>query len=225
MKTPGLIVVGIAGGIACGKSEVAGRLVELGAVPLDADRAGHEALEAADVRAALRARWGGDVFRVDGSVDRQAVAARVFVSADTAGDRSAVEADRKFLEQWTHPRIERILERRLREEIERSGGGSSPRVAVLDAALLLEAGWDRFCDEIWFVESPESSRRERAAARGWTEDEWRAREAAQWPLADKRRRAQRILENTGSKSALREQVDAWWVRRVGSEPAPTAGSR
>jgi dephospho-CoA kinase len=100
MKTIGLV-----GGVASGKSLVAQMLVELGAGLLDADRTGHAVLaEDAEVREALRQRWGEAVFAADGSVDRSAVSQRVFAAGDE------VERERSFLERVLHPRIRQRLD-------------------------------------------------------------------------------------------------------------------
>jgi dephospho-CoA kinase len=107
----------------------------MGAGVLDADRAGHEVLCTAEVERAVRQRWGDGVFGPDGRVDRQRLAEIVFTPS-----KEGVEA-RKYLEQLTHPAIgERLREQA--EQLQREGCA----VIVLDAALLLEAGWDKLCD-------------------------------------------------------------------------------
>src|SRR5688572_33456589 len=126
MKTIGLV-----GGIASGKSLVAEMLVDLGAALLDGDRTGHVVLaEDAEVHQALRERWGEAVFRADGSVNRAAIAKRVF------GEGSAAEIELRFLENLLHPRIRQRLNR-LRDQYRVEGKPA----AVLDAPILLEAGW------------------------------------------------------------------------------------
>ena len=146
-----MIVIGLVGGIASGKSLVAQQLVELGAGWLDADRAGHEVLELEDVKRAIRQRWGDEVFTADGRVSRPAVGRRIF------GDSPQAVAERQFLEQLTHPRIGELMGRQaaaLEEE--------NKQALVLDAPLLMEAGWDRFCDKILFVDAPREVRLDRA---------------------------------------------------------------
>ncbi len=202
-------IIGIVGGIASGKSEVTRRLTELGACRLDADQAGHAALQDPGVQAALRERWGDAVFHPDGTVDRAAVARRVFGSPEFP-DKGQVDANRRFLEQLTHP----LIEQKLVSEIERCRNERRAEVAVVDAALLFEAGWDRQCDQILFVDAPESERMQRALQRGWTPDHFRAREATQLAVAEKRRRATVMIDNSGTREALRAQVDAWWREQV-----------
>jgi dephospho-CoA kinase len=199
MKTIGLV-----GGVASGKSLVAKLLVELRAACLDADRTGHAVLaEDAEVRDALRRRWGDDVFAADGSVDRAAVARHVF------GDASDAAAEREFLEDLLHPRIRQRLEAEGQEML-RAG---RPAV-VLDAPLLLEAGWGPMCDVVLMVDASRETRLARARGRGWTEAQFDQREAAQWPIVKKRGAADAIIHNDGSEDELRESVREFWNRYV-----------
>lgn len=203
MKTIGLV-----GGVASGKSLVAKLLVELGAGLLDADRTGHAVLaEDADVRVAVRSRWGEKVLNPDGTVDRAAVAKHVF--AETA----AGAADRKFLEDLLHPRIRRRLNH-LRDQFAASG---KPAV-VLDAPLLLEAGWGPLCDIVLMVDVTPEIRLARAKTRGWTDAEFARREAAQWPTDEKRRLADVVILNDGTEAELRDAVRDFWARNIASLP-------
>jgi dephospho-CoA kinase len=204
MKTIGLV-----GGVASGKSRVAQMLVDLGAGLLDADRAGHAVLaEDVDVQEALRARWGGEVFDADGKVDRAAVAKRVFA------DGPAAEVDRQFLEDLLHPRIGR----RLQEQLDRYSAEKRP-AAILDAALLFEAGWHRMCDVVLFIDAPRQLRLERAERRGWSAAEFARREAAQWPIDDKRRKADFTIKNDGTEMELQAAIRRFWDRHVGKGSA------
>jgi dephospho-CoA kinase len=199
MKTIGLV-----GGVASGKSRVAQMLVDLGAGLIDADRAGHDVLaEDPVVQEALLERWGTDVFKEDGSVDRAAVAQRVFELGESG------EAERRFLEDLLHPRIRR----RLKSQIEQLAIDGR-KVAVLDAALLFEAGWQPMCDLVVFVDAPRDSRLQRARNRGWSEAEFDQREAAQWPVEDKRRAAHVMLSNDASEADLRDAVRELWERQI-----------
>lgn len=201
-------VIGIVGGVASGKSRVAEQLRGLGAVVLDADRAGHEVLHEEEVRRALRERWGEEIFNDRGEIHRAAVA-RIVFAAPPRGPR-----ERTFLEQITHPRIGA----RLREQAAEAERRGAPAV-VLDAALLLEAGWHSLCDHILFVSAPRDLRWRRARQRGWSEAEFRAREAAQLPVEEKRRRAEHVIDNSGSEAETDRQVRRWWRSRVtGSGP-------
>ncbi len=205
--------IGILGGVASGKSLVARQLTELGAGLLDADRAGHEVLDDRAVREALRCRWGGDILEPDGRVDRSRVAEIVFAPPP------AGEQERQFLENLLHPRIAR----RLADEQEELAARKYPAV-VLDAPLLLEAGWDRLCDRLIFVDAARELRLARAAARGWTEQDVARREAAQLPLHVKRARADVSIDNSGTPQQTRAQVEQFWASLAEHDNPPWSPS-
>ena len=91
---------------------------------------------------------------------------------------------------------------------------------MLDAPVLLKAGWDKFCDLILFVDATREQRVARAASRGWTEAEFAAREAAQEPLTEKRRRANWTIDNSGSSDQTFAQVRQFWQTLHESFPKP-----
>ncbi len=199
MKTIGLV-----GGVASGKSAVAKMLVELGAGLLDADRAGHDVLaHDPEVRSALVARWGDSILAADDSIDRAAVAGRVF------GNDDAASADRQFLESLLHPRIAAILDEKKAE----FAAAGRPAV-VLDAPLLLEANWQLLCDVVVFVDADRDIRLARAVTRGWSSDDFARREAAQWPVEEKRAAADIVLANCGDIDSLRQGVGELWRNSV-----------
>jgi dephospho-CoA kinase len=193
-------VIGLLGGIASGKSLIANHLVQRGAVLLDADRIGHEVLKAEAVKAAARERWGDKIFGVDGEIHRPALAAIVFAPPP------AGPAELKYLEDLTHPSIRQSLQHHI-EEIRREGSAAA---IVLDAPVMLKAGWNRFCDKIVFVESPKPLRWKRAEARGWTREDFERREAAQESLDLKRRLADVVIDNSGSLAETYARVDRLW---------------
>ena len=193
MSTDGPKVVGLVGGVAAGKSTVAAMLAETGAAVVDADRLGHEVLEDAEVREALRARWGDVVFDAQERVDRRQVAEIVF------GDDEA----RQFLNGLVHPRIRR----RMRQQMDALCGRSDVKLIVLDAVLLIEAGLNDWCDAVVFVEADRKQRDARARdARGWTARERDVREAAQMPPERKRSMSDFVINNDGTEDETRRQV-------------------
>ena len=194
-----MIVIGVVGGIASGKSLVAQQLAQLGAEVLNADRVGHQVLEEPEVRLALCERFGGSIVDKHGLIDRAAVA-RIVFAPPPDGPREL-----EFLEQVTHPRIKERLGQQLQEMAQRGA-----EVAVLDAALLLRAGWHTFCDRIVFVDAPGPLRQQRAAERGWDLGQMARREAAQEPLEEKRRRADWVIDNSGPMEHTFSQVHAFW---------------
>ncbi len=197
-------VIGILGGVASGKSLIGRIMSEQGAGVLDADRAGHQALGQPEIAAAVRARWGSGVFGPDGKVDRAKLAEIVFAPGPEARE------ERRSLEQLTHPEIGRRLAAQA-ECLAREG----TQVAVLDAALLLEAGWDKLCDKLVLVDAPRDLRLARARQRGWSEQQFAAREAAQLPLDEKRRRADVVIDGSGTEQHARRQVERHWPALIG----------
>jgi len=192
-----LKMLGIVGGIASGKSLVSAAFEQLGAVVFNADQIGHLVLRESEVILAIKNRWGNDVLDAAGEVNRAAVAAIVFAKDGWK--------EKEFLEKLTHPRIGERLQQQLLG-LEKS---AAPMV-VLDAALLFEAGWNSLCDAIVFVDVPREVRLKRALARGWSEADFAAREAWQWPVEEKLRRADYVIDNSGDFACLAEQVARIW---------------
>jgi dephospho-CoA kinase len=156
------------------------------------------------VKSAVVRRWGEQVLNSNGAVDRKKLAAIVFADPN----------ERKALERLVHPWIGR----RLKEEVALAGARPQVRLIVIDAAVLLEAGWDGVCDRIVFVHADEGVRRQRVLQRGWRLDDLARREAAQMPLTEKRSRADHVLDNSSALEHLGRQVDDL-MRLWGLEPA------
>jgi len=205
-----LPILGIAGGIASGKSFVTEQLERNGAAVISADAAAHEVLKLEEVKLLARKRWGDSIFAADGQIDRPALGKIVFAPPPD-GPR-----ERKYLEQLTHPRIREIINRQAGEL---ASQGSAPAI-VLDVPLLFESGWNKFCDKIVFVEAPPELRQKRAAERGWTPEEFTRREAAQQSLETKRNGADVVIDNSGSRESARSQVDRFWQSLVDSSVPP-----
>ncbi len=195
-----LPVIGLLGGVASGKSAVAARLVELGAAALDADREVGELLESPEIVARIGREVSAGAVK-DGEIDRAALGAVVF------GD----EKKRKALEGILHPPVVDAARRLV------AGPPEGADAVVIDAPLLIEAGLDVLCDELWFVETPVERRlawaRER---RGWGEGELEQRERAQVSLEEKRRLVDRVIENDGSLDDLNRAVDRAWAELFGA---------
>ncbi|MGI9457485.1 MAG: dephospho-CoA kinase [Aeoliella sp.] len=198
-----MYTIGLVGGVASGKSMVAEMLAEFGAVVLNADRAAHNVLTQPEVQAQLVARWGRGILLEDGVIDRQAVARIVF------GDDPPASEEREFLESVVHPLARAALETK-RKLLAQEG----KEVFVIDAPLLLEAGWDSACDCVIFVDTPDSARLVFAQKRGWPSGELVRRENAQMPLATKRHRADLVLDNSIDIAKLRQQIEIFWQEMV-----------
>lgn len=173
---PGPLVIGIAGGIGSGKSAVARAFGRAGCAVIDSDAEAKAALDRPDVQRTLTQWWGPSVLGRDASgsarVDRAAVGRIVF----------ADPAQRARLEGLIHPLI-----RRSRDAARREALAAGARAIIYDAPLLFEAGIDKVCDAVVWVECPRQERLRRVAAtRGWDEAELQRREDAQWPVERKR---------------------------------------
>lgn len=197
-------IIGLTGGIACGKSTAAAILRELGAAHIDADAITHElqqpggALYEGFVR-----HFGPRVLQADGSLDRPAIGQLVF--ADTADP-----AERRWLDAFTHP----VILRAVKDRLERARASRPPAV-LLDVPLLFEAGWDRLADETWLIALPHEIQVQRLMARnGYSREEAEARIAAQMPLAEKRRRATVVIDNSGTEEDLRAALCRLWRDRI-----------
>lgn len=197
-------LIGVLGGVASGKSLVARQFVDLGAGLLDADRAGHDVLRLPPIEAAVLRRWGRSMCGPDGRIDRARLALIVFA------DPPEGPRERKYLEQLTHPEIARLLKQQA-EALAVSG----TTVAVLDAPLLLEAGWDKLCKELVFIDAPRPVRLSRAIARGWSEEDFVAREGVQESLDIKRERADVTIDNSGSTEHTQAQIEQFWHSHFG----------
>ncbi len=195
------VIIGLVGGVASGKSYVAELLENLGALRIDADRLGHEVLLVKEVREHLARIWGPSILTDRGEVDRSQVSKLVF------GNSMKAVAGRRQLEAIVHPRIrslalDRMAAVRALPEV--------PLAIVIDAPLLIEAGWESLCDFILFIDSPLEDRVQRATARGWTEAHFADRENSQIPLDEKRSRATHFLDNR-RQATMAEQVNHFWM--------------
>jgi dephospho-CoA kinase len=189
-------VVGLTGGIGSGKSTVAALLAELGAHVIDADKIGHEVYRPGTegFRAVVDA-FGAGVVAADGTIDRRALGAIVF----------ADDAARLRLNALVHPLIGREIARRI------GAARAEALPIVIEAALLLEAGWRPLIDQVWLVSVPRETAIARlVASRGLTRAEVERRLDAQMTDAARRPLADLVIENDGSPAALRAQVESAW---------------
>lgn len=191
-------VVGVLGGIASGKSEVARQLAGEAGVVIDADRLARAALESPEVVARLRERFGPEVLDAQGRPDRAAIGARVFADPEA----------RRALEGWIHPAVRARISRELTE-----ARADARHPIVLDVPLLLENDAQHRlvgeCDLLVFVDADAEARDRRAQERrGWPPGEVARRERAQLPLAEKRAKADYVLENDSGLDELLARVRA-----------------
>jgi dephospho-CoA kinase len=189
-------VVGLVGGIGAGKSTVAAALARHGGRVVAGDPLGHEALEAPEIKPRILEVWGArEITTPDGRIDRKRLGRIVFPSP----------VERSRLEHLVHP----YIERRIREEIAKLEADSAVKFVILDAAVMLEAGWDGVCDKLVFVDAPREVRLARVQAqRGWTAADLANREAVQMPPEKKQERADAVVSNGGTPQDTSAQVDA-----------------
>jgi dephospho-CoA kinase len=187
-------VIGLIGAIGAGKSTAAQCFAARGGFVIDADALGHEALRQPDIIAELVARWGERIRKPDGALDRREIGRIVF--ADPV-ERNALEA-----------KVFPYIGTRTQQEISRAQTNPDAAFIVLDAAVLLEAGWGALVDKLAYLDAPRQLRCDRLAARSrWSESELAARESAQWPAEEKKMRADAVIINAAGPESLQEQVD------------------
>lgn len=200
-----MLVIGLTGGIASGKSTVAGILRELGAKIINTDQVAREVvLPGQPAYEEIVAAFGRQVLQTDGCINRQALGRIVFNDA----------AAREILNAITHPRIrDKVLERLqdLRKE-------DPDAVVVIEAPLLIEAGMEKVVDAVWVVTAPERVRLKRLMERdnlSWQEAQSRLR--AQMGEGERLRHATRVIPAGGDLAAMRASVLAAWqeLRRQG----------
>jgi dephospho-CoA kinase len=192
-----MFVIGLTGGILSGKSTIAQMLAEKGAAVIDADKLAHEAYKPdTKLNQELVDEFGPDIRKADGSIDRKKVSLIVFEDEKALARLNAI----------VHPRMKEMA----RGEIERLKK-KSVRVVVLEAALLIEAGWTDLVNEVWVALAPPDVAVQRLKERGGlSEDEARARIQAQLPPAKRAKHADVIINTDCDKSEVRAQVDKLW---------------
>jgi dephospho-CoA kinase len=181
--------IGLTGGLASGKSTVAGWLRDAGFLVVDADQLVAELYRpGGEGVAVVRGLFGSEILDEQGGVDHARLAAKVFSDAEA----------RKSLEKAIHP-----LVRKRFEEI----AAQTPGVVILEATLLVEAGYGPLFDGIITVECDAETRLKRAVSRGMEEPAARARLLAQGDGEQRREAAHRSLDNCCDLAHLRNQVD------------------
>jgi dephospho-CoA kinase len=190
-------IVGLTGGIGSGKSTVATMLGDLGAVVIDADKVGHDVYrpDTEGFRRVVEA-FGPEIVAADGTIDRARLGARVF----------ADRAELARLNALVHPLIGDEIRRRMQAAASEHPG----RPIVVEAAIMMEAGWS-FFDQVWVVVvRPETAVARVTASRGLSADDVERRIAAQLSNEERERRADVVIRNDGSLDELRAQVEAAW---------------
>ena len=190
-----MLRIGLTGGIASGKSSVARLLARHGARVIDADVVAHETYAPGTAGfAGIVAAFGADVVGADGAIDRRVLGRLVFADAERRARLTGIV--------WplTRERVEALV---------REAEAAGTPICVVEAALLIEAGWRAMFDEVWLVRTPDALARERLMQRNQiTAAEAESRLASQ-PAAEERIvNADRVIDNDGSVEELEMRVEA-----------------
>ena len=192
------MIIGLTGGIASGKSTVAQLLGQLGAHVIDADKLGHNAYvsgsEAFDL---VVSAFGNDTVGSDGEIDRKVLGSKVFGNAESL----------KKLTDIVWPAIKQMATQEILSVKEQR----PEQVIVLEAAVLFEAGWEDIVDEVWSTIVDREVAIERASNRDGTDrSQVEARIDAQISNEERKEKADRLIDNSGSEADLQAQVKQIW---------------
>ena len=190
-------MIALIGGVGSGKSALAHWVSQLlTIVVVDGDVAAHRALEQPDIKQQIQRRFGSEVFDSQHTIRRDRLADLVF------GQGEEHRRARRELEQIVHP----VIREDLQDQVAAARKGGATEVILLDAAVLLEAGWNDICNAIVFVETPMDQRQSRIAGRGWTLADLERREKNQLSLDEKRTAAHFVIDNSGSLEGAGRQL-------------------
>lgn len=192
------MILGLTGGIACGKSTVADMLKHRGAIIIDADLIAREVVEpGAPALQKLVQQFGQDILSADGSLNRKALGSIVFTD----------EAKRKELNAILHPSIRQEIKSRM-EQYELS---EPDKLIVVDIPLLYESGLDSMFEEIMVVYVPREIQLKRLMLRdGFSISDAEARLQAQMSIEDKKNLSDVLIDNSGTLEATAAQIEAFW---------------
>ena len=192
-------VIGLTGGIGSGKSTVSKFLAELGAVIIDADKVGHEAFKSdTELWREVVAAFGRQILKPSGEIDRNKLGEMVFGNPELLSR----------LNQIMHPRMYALVKAQL-EEYRRQG----VRMVVLEAPLLLEAGWTSLVGEVWVTVASESTVLRRLQEQvGLSEQQSLARIRSQLSSEERIKQADVIIDTDCSLDELRTKVKELWQK-------------
>ena len=194
-------VIGLTGGIGTGKSQAARILEELGAVVVNADLLGHQAYEPdTETWQQIVDAFGPGVVGPEGEIDRKRLGRIVFSSPGAKSKLDAIV--------W--PQIAMLARKQIESLLKQETD-----TIVLEAAVLVEAGWDFLVDEVWVTHAPRELVRQRLKFRdGLTTEEIDRRIEAQIPFEERLKEGYVPIENASTLEALRDRVQTLWRRRI-----------
>jgi dephospho-CoA kinase len=192
------MIIGLTGGIACGKSTVAAMLVARGAFLVDADAVAREVVEPGEpALEAIASAFGQAVKKADGTLDRKKLGAIVFEDRDKL----------RQLEAILHPAIRA----RMKARIDAYAQANPGKLAVADVPLLFETGQASAYEGVLVVYVPRAVQIERLMRRdGIDEEKAKQRIALQMDIEEKRKRATWVIDNSGTVEQTEQQVERFW---------------
>ena len=196
-----MLKIGLTGGIGTGKSLVTSFLQDQGANVINADLLGHEAYLPGTVGFdQVVSEFGEDIVGADGHVDRQKLGPIVFSDPSNMDRLNAI----------MHPLIKDMIQTQL-DDVE----GKGQLIAIVEAAVLIEAGWESLFDEVWVVTADEEEIISRLASRnGLSREDSQKRINSQMTSIERSAHGDVIINNTGSVEDLKENVESLWAQRV-----------
>ena len=195
-----MFVIGLTGGIGTGKTQVSNILKSLGATAINADQVGHEAyLPHTATWREVVAAFGEDILDSDEQIVRSKLGAIVFSDP----------AQLQKLNSIVHPRIYAMISDRIE-----SLSGNGVEVAVVEAALLIEANWTPLADEVWVVTTPKETVLSRLSAREMTAERAESIIESQMPQDERETYADAIIDNDSGLQELEQAVEDMWESRV-----------
>ncbi len=200
-----MLLIGITGGIACGKTEVAEVFREKGAVILSGDQIGKEVVEKdKKVLKELVRTFGQDILNRNGTLNRRRLGERAFAARES----------KDKLNQMVHPR----LLKELRKRIQSLRKKRKDSVVVVDAALIVEWGLQEELDYLVFVESKREEKiRRLQKEKGYSRREALDRIKSQLPEMDKKKKADFVIGNDKGLKELREKANRVWKKIVSAD--------
>ena len=196
-----MVVIGLTGGIGTGKSSVSRILAGLGAVIIDAALVGHEVYKPTNaVWKALTQIFGSEILLTNNQIDRQKLGNIVFNDPTAMAQLNAI----------MRPEIRNLLIERLEKALDQGG-----KVAVLDSATLIDAGWMTLTDEVWLVTAPKQIIIARLRERdGLSDDAITARLTSQLSNEEQLPHIDQLIENKGTLAELATAVKGLWTKRI-----------
>lgn len=194
-------IIGLTGGIACGKSTVSAYLKQKGAYIIDGDAIAWQLSEPnKPIWQAYVHHFGNEILNEDNSLNRRLIGQKVFSD----------ELERKWMNETMHP----LIKAAILEEIDNCKNRKEA-VVILDIPLLYEANWDKFADEVWVVKIPRTLQIERIKDRdGLSKQEAIARIDSQMSVEEKAKRADVVIDSSNAPDITLKIVDKIWSERL-----------